>query len=135
MRFQEIQRHWYERLRDEGFRDIEVRGGDGCSYRSLYHGAPQARAGVGDLVRYESQGEYYRKAGWFLHDYSFQTDEERLIWSLYCEGVPYRDMEVRVGKSASTICRTLKRILDGPFREFLKAKLSTDLYDDEEVSA
>ena len=137
MRFREIQAHWYERLRAEGFEDIEVRGGDGHSYRSIGAGRPDLRPGRGysTEINREAHVEFYRRAGHFLHGYRFKSDSDRLVWHFFCEGEPYRDIGIKVGKSAATVCRMVKRILDGPFKDFLQARLSTDLYDYEEDEA
>jgi hypothetical protein len=131
VRLKELQAHWYDRLRDDGFDDIEVRGGDNASYRSITWASPKRGSFVDELQR-ESQAELYRRAGWFLHGFRFKSEEERVLWAMFADGVSYRDMSLRVGKSPSTICRALKKIIDGPFKDFVQARLSTDLYDYEE---
>lgn len=81
---QALTEKWYARLKAEGFNDIE----QDSQYLKCWHSAYfHARHSPQD---FELQKEYFRKAGMFFHDYSFSSSEERSVWGLHAEGLPYR---------------------------------------------
>lgn len=92
--FKKLQTEWYNKLKAEGFKDLEpiegrlVDGGldafcpgrtTGFSYeeRKLYN---------------ETKEQYYRLAGHFLHDFKFANDFDKYVWELHSNGLSYRSI-------------------------------------------
>lgn len=86
--FDQLKALWYEKLAKKGFEDIEDSEGRLVVYHSF-----QGRSGTGlpsDITANQAKEEYYRLAGHFLHDYTFASTTDRLIWKLHSDGISYR---------------------------------------------
>lgn len=92
---------WYRVLADAGFKDIETRDETGEMNGPLKTDKrwnADKRLSFEDVAAgYESEAEYYRLAGLFLHEHRFPVKEDRSIWELHAEGVPYREIATRLG--------------------------------------
>lgn len=88
--FRDLNNKWARKLKKSGFEDIEqpadyksgVPDGQLKSWSSKYFTSPSRF----DPVRFECREEYYRLAGQFLHEYTFNNDTEKSMWQLHCEG-------------------------------------------------
>lgn len=105
--FKEIEREWYERLKKEGFEDIEYSGSPSKplkQYASYYFIART------DPLSFESKQNYYQRASQFLHDYLFHSDQEKKIWELHCEGKTLR----QIAQSIETMNKdTVRKVILG----------------------
>lgn len=72
--FVALKRHWYQTLKLGGFKDIENERGN----FKIQNKTPRVN---------EARAAYYRRCGWFLHEYSFQNMYHKKIWQLHCEGL------------------------------------------------
>lgn len=85
-----LRKTWYQKLKGEGFEDIEDDHGNLLNYhfnicKMRYH-----------PVSYEAKLYYYQEAGTLLHTHSFKSIEEREIWKLHSEGLPVRKIADRI---------------------------------------
>lgn len=84
--FLALQKKWYAKLRDKGFRDIEVMDRDGSMDSPMLLDTASSIAANFD----ESREEYYRLARAFVFEADFQSAIARHIWTLHADGVTYR---------------------------------------------
>lgn len=84
-KFDKLQDHWYNKIKTDGFVDIEYK--DGSNER----GAPNLKNKT--PVQIEAIETYYTMARHFLIEYEFGREIEKTIWSYYSEGLTYRDIE------------------------------------------
>lgn len=92
--FKALQQAWYQRLRDEGFEDIEEFIGEELELKDK----DLRRAGHRDYMRAEYDAEYFHVISQKVHETEFRNDVERLIMLSHSEG-----------KKAVTICEELKQ--------------------------
>lgn len=89
-----LQKKWYDKLKKEGFVDIEQDEDTLKSWHSQlfinrhtnFTEKSGKREAKFDATWFTSQEEYYRLAGIFLHDHEFKSDIEKLIWELHSAG-------------------------------------------------
>lgn len=88
--FKKLQNTWYKKLEKDGFDDLERRG---VPDEWIRHGG---RIRVTDAnfsyEKMESQTDYYRIVGFFLHDHTFENEFQKQIWTYHAEGISIRDM-------------------------------------------
>lgn len=93
-----IQAEWYQRLKDEGFDDIETSFQFHSSYfRDL---APKLML---------EKGAYFSKASAFLNDFDFDSQLERDVWEMHSKGDTIREisrtLDISIGTSQSIVSR------------------------------
>lgn len=100
--FKALHAKWEKRLEKEGLPDLETADGQlkGISHASFFKAHY-------NQVDAEAKEEYYRQAGYFLYDHKFQTELERKIWELHCEGVSIRDIVVILKKKHYRVYKRL----------------------------
>jgi DNA-binding NarL/FixJ family response regulator len=84
--FQELQKKWYSLLGEKGFQDAETNNKFLKRWDSLYfhvRHTPQ---------EFALKKDYFRKAGFFLNEFHFQSNQEKQIWALHAEGLSYREI-------------------------------------------
>lgn len=77
--FKKLQDLWYAKLEKSGFKDIE-------QDEQYFKSSPDIFRAKPDKVWIESKIEYYRLAGQMLHDYTFQSNLEKIVWELHSDG-------------------------------------------------
>jgi len=95
-----LQSEWYEKLKNEGFEDIED---------TENRTKTMVRA-----FKDESKLAYYEKANAFLEDYEFDSPEDAIVWRYHCIGKATRQIasELEISKShADRIIQRLKKIM------------------------
>lgn len=89
-------KEWDEKLKSEGFHDIEDRNtgllkswsGEVVWDPGEYETPPEKTDGrYSTLVWKESQAEYYRLAGILVHEGIFKSELYKHIWELHAEGI------------------------------------------------
>lgn len=90
--FKKLQKQWYKKLKDEGFKDIENVGYYMTSAINLRAVATKDR---------EAIQEYYSNATSVLYETQFDTEKEKKIWELHCEGLSLRKVAAKYGISKS----------------------------------
>lgn len=123
--FKKLQAKWYKKLEKDGFEDIEQDEDNLKQWASTYFisrytnfvGKSGKKDKAYDATWFTSQIEYYQMAGRFLHEHTFQSPAEKLIWQLHSEGVPntgiYKEL-IRRGRKmyqdgVNKIVNTLKK--------------------------
>lgn len=76
---------WYEKLKEEGFKDIESMDGKIKVWSSSV-----SRKNPPDI--WQAKAAYYRMATSFLHDYTFENAVEKTIWEYHAFGISIRDI-------------------------------------------
>lgn len=82
--FKALKSKWYGKLKKSGFKDAETDEEHLQDWsRTLFSKRPEYD---------QSKEEYYRLAGHFLHEHTFQTETDRKIWDLHQNGVSIRNI-------------------------------------------
>ena len=103
LNFERLRREWYGILKSEGFYDIENEEGElkpDLAHRS------KARAFRDRPYRVK----YFATASEFLHAFEFQTEFDRHVWELFCDGRSLRESSEVLNVSHSTIGLRLKKL-------------------------
>lgn len=101
---------WYRKLERAGFRDIET----GSEHDGLLR--TDKRIDPEKLSEYEAQAEYYRLAGQYLHEATFEAPFDRDVWERHAEGMSVRNIVDLLGSSIhvvhESIAASRKRLWD-----------------------
>lgn len=96
--YEALKKVWYAKLLTVGFDDIEqangaLKGDDNSQLEPTYDRSPiSTRKVYSSLVWKQSQAEYYRRAGHYLHDGDFLEPQHKQLWSLHCDGLTYPEI-------------------------------------------
>jgi len=115
--FKELQKHWYKKLKDSGFEDVEK------DEYFLIRDARSKRIFRSDrsIEYYESVIEYYQLAENFLHDFKFKTEREKIIWEYHANGISMRDIVIIMQKAGiKDLTRTKVCTIIGQLRKEMK---------------
>lgn len=90
--FEELQKCWYAKLRDDGFEDIEDDHGrprewDFNFFRNKF-----------DPIKYQTTLIYYEWARFVLNNYRFKNELQKAIWELHSEGLSERKIALKIKK-------------------------------------
>lgn len=96
-----LQKLWYDKLKKEGFDDIEqdenyLKRWDSHWFNSQY--SPEY---------FQNKAEYYRAAGKFLYEHQFKSELERQIWAKHAEGLTIRDIVTVLRKARFKLYRRM----------------------------
>lgn len=96
-KFKKLQKEWYEKLKKEGFDNIERKDGSvrGLGSSRNSPGNPGHNKGYHwheREVYNKSKEEYFRLAGHFLYEHKFSSKLERYIWELHANGLGVRSI-------------------------------------------
>lgn len=104
--------HWYKRLKDEGFEDIEDTNSPNGMLKSWHHFRFQAQY---DPDTFSAREKYYQLATHFLHSHTFHSELERQVWFLHSEGKSVREIAKETGEvskdGALKIIKALQRAM------------------------
>lgn len=95
----DLQDKWNKILKDEGLEIESPSGMLGEYSRSKFQQKGYYKY---HKVQAESNEEYYRLAGHFLHDYEEFTEFEKTVWALHSDGLSHRDIETLLGNVGRT---------------------------------
>ena len=101
--FKETQREWYQRLKEEGFIDIETE--DGGLKKEI--GSSTKERAVFDR---EFREIYYANASSFLHAYQFESLSDQRIWFAHVEGKSIRETAKQLGLVKGFVEGRLRKI-------------------------
>lgn len=115
--FMNLQKIWYAKLKQLGFNDIEdtnspkefLKVWESTNWVKQY--TPEA---------FQDRAEYYRLAGLFLHDYTFESFYEETIWRLHSEGKSLRAIEdhfprlpfLKIKCNKETVRKVIQRLVE-----------------------
>jgi hypothetical protein len=115
--FKKLQKQWYKKLKDEGFKDIEyfrngepgewLRGNSKFSdEESALAMTPQEEERAN--INYQTTFEYYQAARGLLHNpNNFRSDIDYSVWELHSEGHSLRAIGKFMGFSHSKVMRII----------------------------
>lgn len=95
--FKRLKSEWDQKLKDSGFEDAEQPDERLKLWSSQFFRVRQ------NPVLDNAKEEYYRLAGHFLHDYPFQSELDRAVWSQHAEGVSTRDIADKLKNSEASV--------------------------------
>lgn len=98
--FKEIQKHWYQKLAEAGFKDIESPTTKWLP-GTFWHSSHFRTQYTPDA--FEAKEEYYRLASQFLFSYKFKTFREKVIWKFHSEGISVREIAARLQRNSQKI--------------------------------
>ena len=99
--FEQLKKHWYKKLKDTGFRDIEF------SEESPYLIDDYMRSAKAvTRSNLKSIAEHYRLASEFYWIHTFKRKYDKLVWQLYVEGKTERETVRILSKSRYKHYRT-----------------------------
>lgn len=84
--FKELRAHWYQRLEESGFEDIEDLDSPLELLKTWHSNIFRKRHSIEDFVATQ---EYYAVATSFFYNHDL-TPLQREIWQLHCDGLPFR---------------------------------------------
>jgi DNA-directed RNA polymerase specialized sigma24 family protein len=111
--FRTLQQRWYKRLARSGFRDIEFTRNQ---QRRRRRGSPflqKTPASSGLRQRQLYAEEYFRLAGWFLHDHDWSQEpaKAKMIWTLHAtQDMFYPQIAKKVGLGRGTVGKIVRRL-------------------------
>lgn len=85
--FEALQKEWYQKLKDDGFEDVEA---------SNWRIHPNLSQTKRDVLHFNHTLIYYQRCRSFLHHYTFDSLIDKCIWKLYSEGFSYREIAKRL---------------------------------------
>lgn len=109
--FLKLRRKYYEKLKDDGFTDIEITDWSTGESGNLLRGF-----GHMDAVRRwtPDKERYYQLARQKAHKLRSRkySKEDRKVWRLHAEGESFRGIERRTGVPRGRVSRIVKRIAE-----------------------
>lgn len=102
--FLAMQRKWYDKLKRDGFIDLEFLKDNGDTTTHLLRGS------LYDFrKKYKPETEYYfRKARFYLHNAEFANKGDQKIWELHAEGLSLFNIKVTTKFSAWRIRKVIQ---------------------------
>lgn len=98
---------WYQRLKAEGFVDIEPLRRDGQDSDYLQLSPMSAR--LEDVEDHgEDTSDYYSLAVEYLHHGRFRGALHRRIWGMHSEGVPMREIASQLGQTLKLVWQSVQ---------------------------
>lgn len=112
--FKKLQSKWYKKLEKSGFEEAEntalesnpLKKWHSSYFQAVSHGAENAIF----------KQEYFRLAGIFLHDYSFETRKDMKVWALHAQGLPIREIARLCKTQKDKIHKTIKLLTREMFK-------------------
>lgn len=114
MNLKTLQKKWYRKLQQVGFKDIENSKG----LLKVWSGAPldenlpaiTSKTGYSSKIFKESQQEYYRLAGQYYYDKEFKSSRDKEIWRLHALGSSLIDIAAEMRMSKGSIQYRIERM-------------------------
>jgi len=95
-----LQKKWYKKLEQSGFKDIETDWQhENAYFKERY-----------SLLEFEARQRYFQLAGQLLHDYPFPNKVERIIWKRHAAGEKLEDIAKITELSIGTVWNVIQRI-------------------------
>ncbi len=107
--FKEEEAKWYEKLKQQGFDDIESQSKEGqAEYLKVWHHVYFINRY--DTAVFSNKENYYRLAGRLLYDYSFRSSADKRIWKLHSEGRSVRGIAKTLGFKLWRVQKTIAHL-------------------------
>lgn len=104
--YKTLRDQWYKKLEKAGFEDIEDVKTDmlkswSSKFTRVDKDTHRTRA-QNSLVERKAKQRYYQLATYFLNDYAFESNLDKIIWEYHTEGISVRDIS-RLLKKAKVL--------------------------------
>jgi hypothetical protein len=99
--FKKLQKEWAEKLKQEGFEDIESDKGNLKQWASSVFKSQYSE------VLFQAKEDYYRIANQLLHEYVFNSALERKIWMLHAQGMGHINIATQLKAEGEKVYRDL----------------------------
>jgi hypothetical protein len=93
--YEELRAIWYEKLKEEGFKDIE-------SDEHRLKVWSSSKFSKEPVELWQAKEAYYSMAAKFLVDHKFEDKLERIVWEYYSNGMSVRDIATTLNKVGIT---------------------------------
>jgi len=119
--FKELKAKWYKKLKKSGFEDIEYESGELKFSSTISNKRRQERAAI-----WQDRADYYTLAGWFLNDYKFTVELEKIIWEYHSNGMSAREITETLRKAKikktnrTTVWATIKSLQQLMKQKYIK---------------
>lgn len=116
-KFKKLNAAWYKKLKGIGFKDAEQQ-----TVLKKAYGSPLATEdrlktwsssffrGRYNQTQYEARETYYRLAGQFLNEHSFENELEHKIWKLHSDGLSFKSIGLKLGCSIEKARKVIKSL-------------------------
>jgi hypothetical protein len=104
--FKELQRIWYEKIKEKGFEDIEDTKNPERPLKCWH----SFKFKLKPIVQTNAQKDFFEMASGLLHSFHFKTKHYRKIWRLFCEGQKEREIARKLKIPKSTVHWIIARI-------------------------
>jgi len=120
-----LQKEWYQKLKDDGFEDIEYFDQQGTPQDWLKRSGrfvslePGVEPPQSESVKITSKAtrDYYLNATQLLLKVKFKNKTEKLIWESHAEGVTLRAIAKLAGCSHSRVLRIITKIKENHMKK------------------
>lgn len=104
-KFKQLQKTWYQKLKEDGFEDIEDTTND-KGHLFTWHSAYFHSRYTPDA--YAAKQDYYRLADAFNSRYEFESEQQKDIWHLHAEGQSLRNIATTLNISVYHVHKVVK---------------------------
>lgn len=102
----ELQKVWYAKLKEHGFKDLE----DSEGRLKVYSATPSGPQGVRSAAEAEMRKNYYREASMAVYDHRFSHKLDKTVWALHAEGHTISFIQDNLGLSRGKVQRMINRL-------------------------
>ncbi len=108
--FKALKKEWYDKLKENGFEDIEHLDNSLARYESYHHAER-----YNDDIKRDAKIYYYDKAEKFYQNYKFSSEKDKTIWKFHKEGISVRNIvkqldAVGIKSSRDTVSRIVLKL-------------------------
>jgi len=100
--FKALKATWYKKLKDSGFKDAEDKNHELIRHSSSFYAKNSYYSLEAVALRIKAKTAYYRMASHFLHDFTFENNLDKSVWTLHAEGGSTREIARKLNKKSHT---------------------------------
>lgn len=130
--YKELQKEWYQKLKDSGFEDAESSPKYLKQWHSRYFFIRNTPEKLDQTIEYYDMSLHF-----YWHYRGFQNIREKEIWWLHCQGLSRREIAADLTERNEPISDSLVQIILARLKKIMHSQLwpsSEGLYDSEEGS-
>lgn len=83
-----LKKEWYDKLKSEGFNDIEV---DETRLKTWSYSMSRVAYKYKDMM-FNSKTDYYRLSEHFLNEFKFESELDKVVWEYHTNGVSRKNI-------------------------------------------
>ena len=106
--FKTLQREWYKKLKDSGFKEIEDTSSP-LEMLKTWHSSYFINRNTPDT--FLAKQSYFQSASRFLHSNKFKSEKDRLIWEMHCDGATLRGIASELKEKLWFVHRTVNNLI------------------------